>query len=328
MFIKLLTIRLKGLSINFSKNILYRRAKILTDIRAFFACKEVLEIETPLLGEAPVTDAFLQALSLRDQGKTFYLQTSPEYAMKRLLCLGIGSIYQLCKAFRAEEKGILHQTEFTMLEWYRIGFTHHDLMAEMDEFLQAVILAPPAKKLSYQAVFEHYIHINPHNITVNELQEQLIKKNIIAKLNKSNKLDTDTDNYLNLLFSVIIEPALKNDYFNQPVFIYDYPVSQCALAKINHNKAERFEVYLNGIELANGYHELQDPLEYQERAEKDLKKRQLLNIPLVPVDNNLLQALEKQGLPKCSGVALGVDRLVMLALNQSCIASVIALAES
>ena len=287
-------------------NYLTARATLYQQIRAFFAERQVIEIDTPLLADAPVTDPFLEALTVKHQGKTQYLQTSPEYAMKRLLVAGSGDIYQLCKAFRAEEVGRLHRTEFTLLEWYRVGFDEHDLMAEMDALLQCTLSCQPAKKHTYQRLFESYLGINPHTVNQEALlaiahqQVDLIADNL------------NRDDYLMLLFSHCIEPHLGHE---QPVFVYDYPASQAALAQCKQvdgqHVAARFEVFVNGVELANGYHELTDATEQKRRFEKDLVVRKQLGLSAVPIDDDLVRAL-KQGLPACAGVALGVDRLLML----------------
>lgn len=278
---------------------LKKRAEIIAKIRSFFAERNVLEVETPLLSHATVTDVHLH--SIKTAGD-LYLQTSPEYAMKRLLAAGFGSMYQICKAFRDDESGRLHNPEFTILEWYRIGFTHHDLMDEMEELLQHILNYPKAKRYSYQEIFEKFLHINPHEIDLKDLQN-------CAYENKINLQIDDKDTLLQLLMNKVVEPKLKNI-----VFIYDYPKTQAALAKICGEVAERFEVYVDGIELANGFHELQDAKEQRERFLNDLNKREKLGYPEMPIDETFLAALE-HGLSDCSGVALGIDRLVMAVLN-------------
>lgn len=282
------------------------RATLYQQIRTFFAERQVVEVDTPLLADAPVTDPFLEALTVEHPGKTQYLQTSPEYAMKQLLAAGSGDIYQLCKAFRAEEAGRLHRTEFTMLEWYRVGFDEHDLMAEVDALLQCTLSCQPATKHTYQSLFDTYLGINPHAVS---------EEALLAMVHQQLDLTADNlnrDDYLMLLFSHCIEPHLGHE---QPVFVYDYPASQAALAQCKQvNRqivAARFEVFVNGMELANGYHELTDATEQKHRFEKDLALREQLGLPAVPIDEGLVQALEK-GLPACAGVALGVDRLLML----------------
>lgn len=286
---------------------LKKRAEIIAKIRNFFAKRNILEVETPLLSHATVTDVHLH--SIKTTGN-LYLQTSPEYAMKRLLAAGSGSIYQICKAFRDDESGRLHNLEFTILEWYRVGFSHHDLMDEMEELLQCVLNYPKAVRFTYQEVFEKFLQINPHDINLESLQS-------CARENKIDLQIDDKDTLLQLLMSEKIEPNLKG-----VVFIYDYPKTQAALAKIRGEVAERFEVYVDGIELANGFHELQDAKEQRERFLNDLAKRKKLNYSAVPLDEHFLAALE-HGLPACSGVALGVDRLIMLVLGVAYIDKVI-----
>jgi lysyl-tRNA synthetase class 2 len=290
---------------------LKKRAEVLANIRTFFAQRNVVEVETPLLCRAPVTDPFLEALSLHYQQETWYLQTSPEYAMKRLLCAGMGSIYQISKAFRAEEKGGLHNPEFTLLEWYRIDFDHHALMREMDDFLQFVIHAPPAKKITYHELFETHCHFNPHEISEKDIRV-FVEKTMTLPLETHKTLDKD--DYLQLLMTHVIEPQLSPE--KAPVFIYDFPASQAALAKVNGKIAERFEVYIQGVELANAYYELGEAKEQLRRFEADLKKREKLHLPQVPIDAYLIGALT-EGLPPCAGVALGIDRLLMVALQKS-----------
>jgi lysyl-tRNA synthetase class 2 len=290
---------------------LKQKAKIIRKIRQFFDDRDVLEVSTPLLRLAPVTDPYLETFSVKHNGEDLYLQTSPEYAMKVLLSQGSGSIYQVCKAFRVDEVGRLHNHEFTMLEWYRVGFDEHQLMGEMDDFLQMVLDVAPAERVTYQSLFEKYLHINPHNVE-NKILTELLHKNcgeIFGLIDPSN------DDCLQILMSDIIEPKIGKD---RPVFVYDYPVSQSALAKKkqtdNQMVASRFEVYFKGIELANGYHELTDHVEQEKRFNEDIKKRVEIDAKQVPIDKELLGAMEN-GLPDCAGVALGLDRLLMLALG-------------
>lgn len=301
---------------------LQKRAAIITSIRAFFAERQVLEVETPLLSHATVTDPYVIGIpaQFRSHGgheQTVYLQTSPEYAMKRLLAAGAGPIYQISKAFRQGDLGSLHNPEFTMLEWYRPGFDHHALMDEMDALLQPILLTPLAERLSYADAFEKYVAINPHDATVEQLA-------MCAKQKISYQGDgLDRNGWLDLLLTHCIEPYLGE---KQPVFLYDFPVSQAALARIDYTKtpavASRFEVYYHGIELANGFHELQDPAEQRNRFENDLCYRAKNNLQTVPLDERFLAALA-YGLPNCAGVALGIDRLVMLALQQNSLMDVL-----
>jgi len=290
------------------------RAQLLKKIRDFFASRNVLEVETPLLCQSTITAPYLHSLTTRyhlpgqnNKPTTLYLQTSPEFAMKKLLANGSGDIYQICKAFRDEECGALHNLEFTILEWYRIGFDHHKLMNEMDDFLQFTLNSSKAKRYSYAEIFQKYLNINCLAASNSELIE-CAKKNGFTDL--AIFANEDKDTILQLLLAQFIEPHLGKKV---PVFIYDYPPSQAALAQISTTEpkvGERFEVYINGVELANGFHELNKGQEQKERFLHDLKIRQKLRLPKIPLDNEFLEAVEK--LPNCAGVALGVDRLLML----------------
>jgi len=306
---------------------LKQRAILLGKIRAFFAERNIFEVETPLLCHSSVTALHLHSFKseyLNDDHsikETLYLQTSPEYAMKRLLSAGSGSIYQICKAFRnAGESGRMHNPEFTMLEWYHPGFNHHDLMNEMDELLQAILNTSTADRFTYTELFVQQVGIAPHIASIEQLQKIAADQGIneIAQLDK-----TDKDNWLFLLMSHIIEPKLGQ---TKPVFIYDFPASQAALAKIRQADppvAERFEVYYKGVELANGFHELSDAKEQHARFLKDLEKRKAAGYPSLPIDKRFLAGLE-HGLPDCAGVAVGIDRLIMLAIGLDKISEVIA----
>ncbi len=300
---------------------LRERARILALIREFFAARSVLEVDTPLMCHTSVTDPFIGSIPVLYQhsaNEPYYLQTSPEYAMKRLLANGIGPIYQICKAFRQAEVGQFHNPEFTMLEWYRPGFNHHALMDEMDEFLQMILGVKPAERMSYQEAFETHLGITPHHATVEQLAT-------LAKERGLNFVDAktfDQDTWLQVLASECIEPQLGRE---RPFFIYHFPEQQAALARLlptDPPVAARFEVYVKGIELANGFYELQDAKEQRARFEANVKKRSALNLPALPIDEKFLAALE-YGLPDCAGVALGVDRLMMLATNQLTIPEVI-----
>jgi len=288
---------------------LKKRAEIIKRIRQFFYNKDILEVETQLLSKATVTDVHLHSFKIENH--PYYLQTSPEFAMKRLLGAGSGPIFQLCKAFRDDEIGKNHNPEFTMLEWYRPGFDHHDLMDEMDEFLSCVIDSRNAERISYQDLFLRELDIDPHKTNLEALQK-------IADVNIEG---LDKDDYLNLILSHKIEPTLGQEC---PTFIYDYPASQATLSKIRQDNppvAERFEVYIKGIELANGFHELIDADEQRLRFENDLEKRKSVNLPSVLLDERLLAGLTK--MPPCAGVALGIDRLMMIALGKNTLEDVI-----
>jgi len=305
---------------------LKKRADIIHHIRQFFRDRHLLEVDTPLLSHATVTDPHVVGIPaiFKQNGlpeKTLYLQTSPEYAMKRLLTAGSGSIFQLCKAFRQGDLGKVHHPEFTILEWYRLGFNHHQLMDETDELLQTVLHTQPAERMSYAALFEKFLNLNPHTTNTEELMQCARNQSIQFVTNKNEMMSRDA--WLMLLSTHCIEPHIGKE---KPIFIYDFPVTQAALAKIRHEEnppvASRFEVYFKGLELANGFHELQNADEQRKRFEADQLFRRQHEMPHVEMDEHFLAALEA-GLPDCSGVALGVDRLVMIALNAASIDEVI-----
>ncbi|CBY28930.1 TPA: elongation factor P--(R)-beta-lysine ligase [Yersinia enterocolitica] len=304
---------------------LLKRAAIMAEIRRFFADRGVLEVETPTMSQATVTDIHLVPFQTRfvgpgaADGLTLYMMTSPEYHMKRLLAVGSGSIYQLGRSFRNEEAGRHHNPEFTMLEWYRPHYDMYRLMDEVDDLLQQILDCDSSERLSYQQAFLRHLDIDPLSADKAQLREAA------AKLDLSNIADTeeDRDTLLQLLFTVGVEPHIGRD---KPAFVYHFPASQASLAVIStedHRVAERFEVYFKGIELANGFHELTDGDEQLKRFEQDNRSREKRGLPQHPIDMNLIDAL-KHGLPDCSGVALGVDRLVMLALGAEKLSDVIA----
>ncbi len=296
------------------------RAETLASLRRFFAERGVLEVETPALSAAAVTDLHLHSVTCTlevDDRRARYLQTSPEYAMKRLLAAGSGAIYQICKVFRDGERGRRHNPEFTMLEWYRPGWDHHRLMDEVDELLQTVLGVAAGERISYADAFRRHAGVDPHAADDGELRSR------VAALGVSDVSELDRDDLLNLLLSHSVEHLLG---VGRPTFLFDYPTSQAALARVRPGDppvAERFEVFIDGIELANGFHELADPREQRRRFEADLAERRRRGLPEVAVDGRLLAALAA-GLPDCAGVALGVDRLVMLRIGSRDIADVIA----
>lgn len=295
---------------------LQQRASLLASIRQFFFERKVLEVETPAISHATVTDVHLHTFQTDfigpgyADGSHLYLMTSPEFHMKRLLAAGSGCIYQIGKAFRNEENGRYHNPEFTMLEWYRVGFDHHDLMAEMDALLQQVLQCEAAEKMTYQNAFLQVLGVCPLEASMAEL------KVVAGALGLSDiaEPEEDRDTLLQLLFSVGVESEIG---LQVPAIVYDFPASQAALARINKQDprvADRFEVYFKGIELANGFHELDDAKEQLTRFEADNQKRIEMGLQPQPIDHHLIAALEA-GLPACAGVALGIDRLIMLALN-------------
>ena len=305
-----------------------KRSRILQQIRQFFVERDVVEVETPSLSQGTVTDIHLEGLTCRysflddspvSQSTSLYLQTSPEFHMKRLLASGYGSIFQIAKAFRHEEFGRFHNPEFTLLEWYRVGFNHFDLMDEVAALLMTVLnCAEPIKK-TYQTLFIEHVALDPLIASRNDLLELINTNN---KLSDWLLKEHDNDILLQFIFSEIIEPKIG---CNAPCFVYDFPRSQASLAQLcpsDNRVAQRFECYYQGIELVNGFNELTSYEDQIERFQDDNKKRKKLGLEAKRIDNNFISALT-YGLPQCSGVALGVDRLIMLALKVDKIEQVI-----
>lgn len=310
-------------------SVLKKRAQLFKAVRDFFDARDVMEVDTPCLSLGSISDPHIEVLTsqTRSQGEdlTYYLQTSPEYAMKRLLCSGVGSIYQLGKVFRAEEIGCRHSIEFTMLEWYRVGFDHWQLMDEIQALL-AYIMGDDTlmcERLSYQEAFLRHTGLDPFSTSLSELQA------CAHKHTEYGLQETDRDTLLELIFASVVEAEIGKE---QPCFIHSYPASQAALAKTHMNDndqwvAARFELYWRGMELANGYHELTDAEEQAYRFEKDKVSRNEMKLADRQFDERLLNAL-KSGMPECAGVALGVDRLLMLMCGKKHIESVMSFAHS
>ncbi len=297
-----------------SRNLLETRAQLLSVIRDFFSRRGVLEVETPLLARAGVTDPHLQLLE--SSGR--FLQTSPEYAMKRLLAAGCGSIFQTCKAFRQEEAGSRHNPEFSLLEWYRLGFSLQQMMEEVAQLIAAVLPSRPVSYHSYRDLFVNYVDIDPFAADIAVLTER------VRAATELNFQPDNRDTLLDLLLTHVIEPQLPNPGI---VFVYNYPASQAALAQLTadgeYTVGERFEVYVDGLELANGYRELTDAAEQAQRFARDNAALLERGQPVRAVDERLLEAMS-QGLPDCSGVALGLDRLLMLSSGAKDIRQVLA----
>lgn len=295
---------------------LRRRADLLATLREFFAQRDVLEVETPQLARHAVTDVHLKSFSVLAGQLPLYLQTSPEYAMKRLLACGSGSIYQICKCFRDEESSRQHNPEFTMLEWYRIGFTLDQLIDEVEELVSPLLDSGGIPRLSYRELFLQHLEFDPHDIGSAELKSLALE---MISISGGELNDTD---YLQLLMTQVIEPKLPS-----PCFVYNYPAAQAALATIEEDVegskvARRFELYCGGMEIANGYAELVDAEEQRVRFQQDQKRRAELGLAPIAEDGSLLKALE-HGLPQCAGVALGVDRLLMVQTGAASIDQVI-----
>ena len=304
---------------------LLKRAAILADIRRFFADRGVLEVDTPAMSQATVTDIHLVPFQTRfvgpgaSQGLDLWLMTSPEYHMKRLLAAGSGPIYQMNRSFRNEEAGRHHNPEFTMLEWYRPHYDMYRLMNEVDDLLQQILECDSAETLSYQQAFIRCLNVDP----LSAEKEALVTVAETLGVGDLAAAEEDRDTLLQLLFMLGVEPKIGQD---KPAFVYHFPASQASLAEIStedHRVAERFEVYYKGIELANGFRELTDAREQRQRFTQDNRRRAEKGLPQQPIDQFLLDALE-HGLPDCSGVALGVDRLIMLALKAESLSEVIA----
>jgi lysyl-tRNA synthetase class 2 len=302
------------------------RADLLVAIRDFFRTAGVLEVDTPACSTAAATDPAIESLATAytgpgaPTGKTLYLHTSPEFAMKRLLASGVGPIYQICKVFRDGEAGRLHNPEFTLLEWYRPGYDHHRMMDEVEALIHFALPDPCAvNRVSYGRLFEDLLDFNPHQAGPEELRRVAVDQGIRG----ASALGLpDRDAWLDLLMSHCIGPKLGGGMS----FVYDYPASQASLARIRQGDppvAERFELYLDGLELANGFHELGDHREQRQRFQADLERREERGQVIPPVDGRLLNALEA-GLPDSSGVALGIDRLLMCIAGAAHIGEVLA----
>lgn len=307
---------------------LYKRGELLAAIRAFFAARSVLEVETPALSHFGTTDPALESFRTvycgpgAAQGEVLYLHTSPEFPMKRLLAAGTGSIYQICKVFRNGEQGRLHNCEFTLLEWYRVGFDHFALMEELEALVHELLcdraeLPVRSVRLTYAEAFQAHLGINPHLAD----SESLRAAARACQLEPPVGLGQDRDAWLDLLFSHCVQCALPPF-----CFVYDYPASQAALARIRPGSppvAERFELFIDGMELANGFHELTDGLEQAQRLARDQVERERRGLAPIPLDEAFLAAL-RAGLPPCAGVAVGLDRLLMIALGVQSLHEVLA----
>ncbi len=286
----------------------------------------MLEVETPVCSAHATTDPALDSLTSRytgpgaPDGKALYLQTSPEFAMKRLLAAGSGPIYQICKVFRDGEKGRHHNPEFTLLEWYRPGFGVHRLMDEVAALVSAVTAADlPVERRSYKEIFERTLGIDPHRAGRDELRSCAVEQGIAGAV----ETNLDVNGWRDLLLTHCVEPELGAEGLT---FVFDYPADQAALARVRQGDpplAERFELYLGGLEMANGFHELADAEEQRSRFRQEQVSRRTQGKAEVPMDQNLLAALEA-GLPDCSGVALGIDRLLMWMLGSDRIDEVLA----
>jgi lysyl-tRNA synthetase class 2 len=301
------------------------RAELYALLRRFFAERGVLEVETPVLSSAGNTDPNIESFALHFDGPrtageaTRWLRTSPEFPLKRLLAAGVGDCYELGRVFRNGEAGKRHNPEFTMLEWYRVGMNHHQLMDEVSELLKAALALAgrraTVRDTSFRQLYQDKFGFDPLLAPEEELRSPLQVYGI-------DPAGLTRDDWLDLLMTHLIQPTLPN---SRILLVYDYPASQCALARVREGEppvAERFEVFLGPLEIANGYHELNDALEQRQRFEADLARRRARNAATPPIDERLLAGLPK--LPACAGVAMGVDRLLMALMGTDKISDVVA----
>jgi len=310
-----------------TRDVLAQRAALLAQIRAFFSDRNILEVETPVMMAAGSLDPAIHSFTSASRtGQSYYLQTSPEAAMKRLLAAGSGSIYQISRVMRDGERGRRHNPEFTLLEWYRLDQDHHQLMDEVEQLVRTLLVdrVPDTafKRCSYAGVFAEHAGIDDvHVAGTGQIKTAALRHG----LNLEGDCD-DKNVWLDLVMSHIIEPQLGRE---GGCFVYDYPADQAALARTRPGSpplAERFELYINGVELANGFHELTDAGEQRRRFEHERSIRRQSGLDAMPLDEKLLAALQ-HGLPECAGVALGFDRLVMLAAGKDDIRGVMAFSD-
>jgi elongation factor P--(R)-beta-lysine ligase len=298
---------------------LEQRDALLRKLRAFFHERGFIEVETPLVADEIIPELHIEPITTAD-GR--FLQASPELHMKRLLAAGSKAIFQITRSFRAGERGPMHNPEFTMVEWYRAGDDMRAGIDLLDELTQTALATPPCVRTSYTDAFKRVLNVDPHAATIAELSAAAAASKIAVP---SGMDSTDRDEWLNLLLATVIEPQLGRD---RPEIIYHYPASQASLSRVTRNDqgrevAERFELYYHGIELANGFHELTDAGEQCRRFEEVNAARVADGRPALPLPETFLAALER-GIPDCSGVALGFDRLLMLATGARSIDKVIA----
>lgn len=309
---------------NASLQALQQRARILQSIRAFFAQRDVLEVETPILSNAAITDPQLESLHTQLAQRDYFLHTSPEFYMKRLLASGSGDIYQVARVFRADEVGRYHNPEFSLLEWYRQGLDHQALMDEMQQLVSELFVqfskSPPRfNRLSYRQAFINQLAIDPLQASAEELAACVSEQQIETP---TGMVMDDRDMWLDWLMVAAVAPGFDQQGMT---FIYDYPTSQAALARLSKGDprvAHRFELFYGELELANGFYELLDADEQLARfhQENELRKKRGQNI--MPIDMQLIAALQS-GLPDCAGVAMGLDRLLMVLTGARSISEVI-----
>lgn len=302
---------------------LERRAEMLKAARQYFAVTRALEVETPTLCRAPVSDVHLASVKASVCGRPAWLHTSPEYPMKRLLAAGSGDIYQIARVYRDDEQGRYHNPEFTMIEWYRLNQDHHQLMEDVEELIGCMLpsrCVDRAERMTYAEVMNLFAGVKVSSDSDMLLIETLKHHEIDVP----DSIRHDHDALLDLIMSTIVGPKLGQEGL---LFVYDYPASQAALARIRGDVASRFEAYLDGMEIANGFHELSDVNEQRARFDADNAQRKQRGLPINVIDEHFLAALN-HGLPDCSGVALGLDRLVMCAVSAKHIDEVMAFSHS
>jgi len=309
-----------------SLDLLRRRAELLAKLRRFFEERGFLEVDTPLLSADTVVDRHIDPVLVllpndaRDpeRGRTLWLQTSPEFHMKRLLTAGLGAMYQVTRSFRVGERGALHNPEFTIAEWYRPGDDYRAGMQLLSDLAEVMLAFGPAQIVTYREAFQRHIELDPLLASAGELAATAQARRITAP----GLAADDRDGWLDLLLVECIQPQLGRD---RPTILCDYPPTQAALARVRASDppvAERFELYVDGMELANGYHELLDPEVLRRRNRENNSLRAEDGKYLLPEESRLLAAMEA-GLPACSGCALGFDRLVMVATGAKSIAEVL-----
>jgi lysyl-tRNA synthetase class 2 len=296
------------------------RARMLRVAREYFAATKTLEVETPTLSHAAVTDVHLASVKAQASGRQTFLHTSPEYAMKRLLASGCGDIYQIARVYRDGESGRHHNPEFTMIEWYRLGIDHHTLMNDVEHLIASLLPAHRSSERAERVSYREAVHLHAGVDALDDPPSVLTGALAHAGIAVPVGLEVDRDACLDLIMSTLVGPKLGHERLT---FIHDFPASQAALARIQGRVASRFEAYLDGIELANGFHELVDVNEQRKRFAADNDERARRGLTAMPIDEHFLAAL-KHGLPECAGVALGFDRLVMCAAGAKHIDEVLA----
>ena len=299
---------------------LRRRSFLIQKVRDFFEERGFLEVETPILSADTVVDRNLDPMSLTEAGRRYFLQTSPEFAMKRLVASWNVPIFQICKVFRRDECGQIHNPEFTMLEFYRPGDDLERGMQLLDDLQAEILGRGPASRMTYCDAFRRFLGLDPLTASVSEMAEAARREKMVIPEGFDFSESANRDDWLDFLLGERIQPELGVD---SPLILYDYPATQAALAVARRDVAERFELYVDGIELANGYHELCDPAELRRRNAETNALRAADGKETLPEESRLLAAMD-HGLPNCAGTAVGLDRLVMLALGASSLEEILA----